>query len=229
MSHSSTGPLRGLFQWLKSHFRQRGLIDTDRPAKKREADISYGICVGLVARWIMLHARFRGEDEHFRAKMLITSDKELAILAQVAFVKAVKGPVTDGGLPAIIVALKEAKVTLKVISPRALVVNVTGARIERVRDVLISQVSSQAIYYIIVIFFGDDFSDAHAIAVYHETSSAGGMLRIFEPNFGEFVVPYMKFGEFWAELQAEYLKYRDRAGETRRKRMTMLAVHTLQL
>jgi len=63
------------------------LIASDRPKKGRDADIEYGICVGLVAEWVRLHVGAPGDDAHARTKLLSTSSREISILAQVAFIK----------------------------------------------------------------------------------------------------------------------------------------------
>jgi len=56
----------------------------------------------------------------------------------------------------------------------------------------------------------------------------GGALRIFEPNFGELLVPYSELATFWNDLRGEYrgLSHQGRCGW--RQVLTEIAVHGLQ-
>jgi hypothetical protein len=214
-----------LFTWLLSPFRQRGLVDTYKAQNPKAVDIGYGICVGLVAEWVRLHTTDKGKDAHYRMKVLSTGGRDIAVKAQVSFLKF-KGEAREAGSKgAIGAALKQRKVsrTISATSPKWYW-TVTDVKIGELRTFLTAQVSSQDNYYIFNLYFG---VDGHAVAAYHEATAMGGALRIFEPNFGEFLVPYDEFGRFWTDLIAEYRRYRDRAGTLDPKVLNAIAVHTL--
>jgi hypothetical protein len=224
----SAGPSHLQLTYLRAPFRQRGLIASDRAQTSRSTDISYGICVGLVAEWIRLHSQFTG-DEFTRTSALVTSSREIAILAQVVYIKFKAEPNEVATKGAIGAALKKVKVTRKIssTSPKWFH-NPSATRVETMRTFLLSQVSSQNTYYIFVLYF-DGGNDGHAVAAFHEATTTGGSLRVFEPNFGELLVPYSEFGTFWGDMIREYRGYRDSKGVSRPKEMTSIAVHTLTI